>query len=54
MVYRMFTFQDDTITRHKLVNTFEEGWNEFDMNEFNFLPSFRVQPVNEQYISSLK
>ena len=42
MFYRMFTYEDDTVSSLIFANTFEEPFNEFDMNQYNFLPSFEL------------
>ena len=54
MIYRMLSYQDDVIWKHKLVNNFEDGLNEFHMSDFNFLPSIGVDYLSEIGLDSLK
>jgi len=49
----MFTYEDDTVSSLIFANTFEEPFNEFDMNKYNFLPSFELGHMSAEAKDSL-
>jgi len=41
----MFNFEDDHYSSETLINAFHDGYNEFKVNEFNFIPSYEMHLI---------
>ena len=41
----MFTNQDDTFSSFNMVNNFTEGYDQFQMKDFNFTMSYEVRKL---------